>query len=337
MYNLELDKVKTYDLEVNRASIAINKAKWGEISGEISNQTDLQKELDNKANKSDVYTKSEIVSGFATKAELETKANKADIPSKVSQLTNDAGYINDVSDKADKADIADMLTKTDAASTYATKDSVANMDAKVNVAINNANAAANSANTAANRVDTAIETANTAASNANAKADLANTAANNANSKASLADTAANNANMASSEALDSANSANKAATNANSKAELANTQANRAKRYADNPPSITDDGYWQIYSETDNAYIKTDTKALGESGVYVGSGDMPDNCNVQVDPSGEVLSEEELIATINRSKENEANIDAMIQNANTLGDVTINNCDFLNLPKVVG
>ena len=26
-----------------------------------------------------------------------------------------------------------------------------------------------------------------------------------------------------------------------------------------------------------------------------------------------------------------------MIQNADTLGDVTINNCDFLNLPKVVG
>ena len=40
MYNLELDKVKTYDLEVNRASIAVNKAKWGEVSGEMSNQTD---------------------------------------------------------------------------------------------------------------------------------------------------------------------------------------------------------------------------------------------------------------------------------------------------------
>ena len=63
----------------------------------------------------------------------------------------------------------------------------------------------------------------------------------------------------------------------------------------------------------------------------------MPEDYYVQIDPSGEVLSEEELIATINRSKEDEANIDSMIQNANTLGDVTINNCDFLNLPKVVG
>ena len=28
-----------------------------------------------------------------------------------------------------------------------------------------------------------------------------------------------------------------------------------------------------------------------GESGVYVGSGDMPENCNVQIDPNGEVFA----------------------------------------------
>lgn len=266
MYNLELDKVKVYDLEVNRASIAINKAKWGEISGEISNQTDLQKELDNKANKADVYTKSEIVSGFATKAELETKANKADIPSKVSQLTNDAGYINDVSDKADKSDIADMLTKTDAASTYATKETVANMDAKVNVAIENAN-------TAADRVDTAIETANTAAANAD-------TAASNANAKADLANTAASNANA-------KANQASNAVS-------AAIEQTNRLANLANNPPKIEND-YWYIYDEDSDTYVKA-TKAKGESGVYVGSGDMPEGYNIQIDLDGDVIDEDSLV-----------------------------------------
>lgn len=33
-----------------------------------------------------------------------------------------------------------------------------------------------------------------------------------------------------------------------------------------------------------------------GNSGVYIGSGDMPDDCNVQIDPTSEVLSLEEII-----------------------------------------
>jgi hypothetical protein len=32
-----------------------------------------------------------------------------------------------------------------------------------------------------------------------------------------------------------------------------------------------------------------------GNNGVYVGSGDMPDDCNVQIDPDGEVLTHEDL------------------------------------------
>ncbi|MBO5928869.1 MAG: hypothetical protein J6Q42_02500 [Clostridia bacterium] len=32
-----------------------------------------------------------------------------------------------------------------------------------------------------------------------------------------------------------------------------------------------------------------------GQSGVYVGTGEMPDNCNVQIDPTGESLSEEDI------------------------------------------
>ena len=63
----------------------------------------------------------------------------------------------------------------------------------------------------------------------------------------------------------------------------------------------------------------------------------MPEDCNVQIDPTGDVIDAEELIETIEVTKQNRADIDSMIQNADTLGDVTINNCDFLNLPKVVG
>jgi hypothetical protein len=35
----------------------------------------------------------------------------------------------------------------------------------------------------------------------------------------------------------------------------------------------------------------KGDTGHRGESGVYLGSGDMPDDCNVQIDPNGEALT----------------------------------------------
>ena len=39
----------------------------------------------------------------------------------------------------------------------------------------------------------------------------------------------------------------------------------------------------------------------VGKSGVYVGSGDMPDGYNVQIDPSGETIAFEEFIGAIKR------------------------------------
>jgi hypothetical protein len=36
-----------------------------------------------------------------------------------------------------------------------------------------------------------------------------------------------------------------------------------------------------------------------GSSGVYVGSGDMPEECNVQIDPDGEVLTMEQIIKKV--------------------------------------
>lgn len=52
--------------------------------------------------------------------------------------------------------------------------------------------------------------------------------------------------------------SSEEAVSNANTAATNANTQADRAKQYSDNPPIVGNDGYWQVWSETDNRYIKT-------------------------------------------------------------------------------
>ena len=36
-----------------------------------------------------------------------------------------------------------------------------------------------------------------------------------------------------------------------------------------------------------------------GKSGVYVGSGEMPEDCNVQIDPNGEVFTIEQIIRAV--------------------------------------
>ena len=36
-----------------------------------------------------------------------------------------------------------------------------------------------------------------------------------------------------------------------------------------------------------------------GNSGVYIGSGDMPEECNVQIDPNGDTFTFDELIAEV--------------------------------------
>lgn len=61
--------------------------------------------------------------------------------------------------------------------------------------------------------------------------------------------------------------------------------------------PFINANGYWQI-GET-NTGIKAagidggkgDKGDTGNSGVYLGSGEMPEDCNVQIDPDGDVIT----------------------------------------------
>lgn len=56
----------------------------------------------------------------------------------------------------------------------------------------------------------------------------------------------------------DIVSSSEEAVSNANTAATNANTQANRAKIYADNPPIVGNDGYWQVWDESKGEYVKT-------------------------------------------------------------------------------
>ena len=67
---------------------------------------------------------------------------------------------------------------------------------------------------------------------------------------------------------------------------------AQQAQEAVDRYPKVQD-GTWWVWDAAQEAFVDTGTAA---SGVYVGSGEMPDGCSVQIDPNGEVLKQEDLI-----------------------------------------
>ena len=67
-------------------------ANWGNIAGDIEDQTDLANILNSKADASDIPVVPSNVSAFTNDAGYLTSAN---VPTKVSQLQNDAGYVTD--------------------------------------------------------------------------------------------------------------------------------------------------------------------------------------------------------------------------------------------------
>lgn len=89
-------------------------AEWGNITGDITDQTDLQVALNLKANKSELPTKTSQLtndSGFLTQhQDISNKANKSEIPTKVSQLQNDSGYLTQHQDISGKANVSDIPT-----------------------------------------------------------------------------------------------------------------------------------------------------------------------------------------------------------------------------------
>lgn len=105
--NGEVISVNSY--KINNVIVSQDK---GQSTADVMSQkavtdeiTTLESTIATKANSSDVYTKSE------TDSKLSEKANTSAIPTKVSQLTNDSGYLTehqDISNLATKADVENV-------------------------------------------------------------------------------------------------------------------------------------------------------------------------------------------------------------------------------------
>ncbi len=89
-------------------------------------------------------------------------------------------------------------------------------------------------------------------------------------------------AEAAADEASGSADDAHSAAGTAQSQARISAQSAQQARRYAE---QAGDEARKAVQEACEQGLFKGEQ---GESGVYVGSGDMPDGYNVQVDPNGE-------------------------------------------------
>lgn len=74
--------------------------------------------------------------------------------------------------------------------------------------------------------------------------------------------------------------------------ADMAEQSAQQAQESVAHYPKVQDGTWWVWDAETDT-FVDTGNAA---SGVYVGSGEMPEGCSVQIDPQGEVLRREDLI-----------------------------------------
>ena len=71
---------------------------------------------------SEYITETELTAkDYATKIELSSKAEVSVIPSKVSQLTNDSGYVTDISGKVDKTELAKYALKAELPTVDVTK------------------------------------------------------------------------------------------------------------------------------------------------------------------------------------------------------------------------
>ena len=71
---------------------------------------------------SEYITETELTAkDYATKIELSSKAEVSAIPSKVSQLTNDSGYVTDISGKVDKTELAKYALKAELPTVDVTK------------------------------------------------------------------------------------------------------------------------------------------------------------------------------------------------------------------------
>ena len=124
-----MDNINTVAENIN--NLGDLSTSWGNISGDISNQIDLQTKLNEKVNLSqlanvattgsynDLSDKPTIpdVSNLATKTELSAKANTSDLSAVAT-----SGSYNDLSDKPTIPDVSNLATKTELSAKANTSD-----------------------------------------------------------------------------------------------------------------------------------------------------------------------------------------------------------------------
>ncbi len=124
-----MDNINTVAENIN--NLGDLSTSWGNISGDISNQADLQTKLNEKVNSSDLSTvatsgsyndlsnKPTIpdVSNLATKTELSAKANTSDLSAVAT-----SGSYNDLSNKPTIPDVSNLATKTELSAKANTSD-----------------------------------------------------------------------------------------------------------------------------------------------------------------------------------------------------------------------
>ena len=105
-------------------------------------------------------------------------------------------------------------------------------------------------------------------------------------------------------EAKQSEQNAAASAASASASAVEADKNAARAEAAQLHPPKIGDNGHWWIWGG--GGYEDSGTPA---NGVYVGSGEMPEDCNVQIDPNG--TEDDALVLTTPQNLSEEAKAQA--------------------------
>lgn len=101
---------------VNGGGGGTGKAVWGSITGTVTDQTDLVNYINEKIE--DIYIPTQVSelqndAGYIDSSALNPYALKSEIPSKTSDLDNDSGFVDSsaLSDYALKSEIPDVPTK----------------------------------------------------------------------------------------------------------------------------------------------------------------------------------------------------------------------------------
>ena len=81
---------------------------------------------------------------------------------------------------------------------------------------------------------------------------------------------------------------------------ESGNIQGNLHVVYGKDGRSAYDIAVLCGFRGTESEWLQWLKGEKGDSGIYIGSGDMPDDCNVQIDPTGDAWGLEDILSALN-------------------------------------